>query len=121
LGSYMPKGIDLPQLKIEVDRTAAARLQLTQTDVVRNVIVALMSSAQLAPNFWIDPKSGNPYFIGVQYPEHLVENLYTLENIPLSSTTLRNQERAPLLRDVANVERTQAPVEVYHYKLHAAS
>jgi multidrug efflux pump subunit AcrB len=121
LDTYMPQGIDLPQLKIEVDRTAAARLQLTQTDVVRNVIVALMSSAQLAPNFWMDPKSGNPYFIGVQYPEHLVENLYTLENIPLSSTALRSQERAPLLRDVANVERTQAPVEVYHYKLKPVS
>jgi len=116
LDTYMPQGIDLPQLKIEVDRDAAARLNLTQTDVVRNVIVALMSSAQLAPNFWIDHKSGNPYFIGVQYPEHIVDDLYTLENIPLSSSTLRSQERAPLLRDVASVGRTQAPVEVYRYK-----
>jgi multidrug efflux pump subunit AcrB len=121
LDTYMPQGIDLPQLKIEVDRTAAARLQLTQTDVVRNVIVALMSSAQLAPNFWIDPKTGNPYFIGVQYPEHVVDNLYTLENIPLASAQLRSPDRDPLLRDVARVERTQAPVEVYHYKLDRVS
>jgi len=41
--------MDLPQLAIEVDRTAAARLKLTQTDVIRNVVMALMSSAQLAP------------------------------------------------------------------------
>ena len=52
--------MDLPQLNIEVDRTSAARLKLTQTDVVRNVITALMSSAQLAPNFWIDPDERQP-------------------------------------------------------------
>ena len=30
--TYLPQAIDLPQLKIDVDRTAAARLKLTQTD-----------------------------------------------------------------------------------------
>src|SRR5262249_15323 len=40
--TYQPQAIDLPQLNIEVDRTAAARLKLTQTDVVRNVITSLM-------------------------------------------------------------------------------
>ncbi len=113
--TYLPQAMDLPQLKIEVDRTAAARLKLTQTDVVRNIIAALMSSAQLAPNFWIDPQSGNPYVIGVQYPEHVVENVQTLENIPLSAARLRSQDRVPLVRDVARVVATEAPVEVYRY------
>lgn len=114
--TYRPQGMDLPQLKVDVDREAAARLKLTENDVLRNVIAALMSSAQLAPNFWIDPTSGNPYIIGVQYPENLVENVQTLENIPVTSE--RNpQRRAPLLREVAKIERTQAPVEVYHFSV----
>src|SRR5262249_55431955 len=70
--TYMPQGMELPQYRVEVDRTAAQLLGITETDAVRNVIVTLMSSAQLAPNSWIDPKSGNPYFVGVQYPEHRV-------------------------------------------------
>ncbi len=115
--TYMPQGMDLPQLRIDVDRTAAARLGLTQSDAVRNVIAALMSSAQLAPNFWIDPASGNPYIIGVQYPEHLVESISTLENIPITPERGRMKARVPLLRDVAKIERTQAPVEVYHHDL----
>jgi multidrug efflux pump subunit AcrB len=121
LDTYQPQGLDLPQLKIDVDRTLAARLKLTQTDVVRNVITALMSSAQIAPNFWIDPKNGNPYVIGAQYPEYVVENIQTLENIPLSSEKSRSRDRVPLLRDVATVERIQGPVEVYHYNIEPIS
>ncbi len=113
--TYLPQSMDLSQLRIDVDRTQAARLKLTQTDVIRNVITALMSSAQLAPNFWIDPSSGNPYVIGVQYPEHLVADIQTLENIPLSAARAPGTERVPLLCDVAKVERSQAPVEIYHY------
>jgi multidrug efflux pump subunit AcrB len=119
--TYMPQGMDLPQLRINVDRVAASRLHLTETDATRNVIAALMSSAQLAPNFWIDPISGNPYIIGVQYPEHLIEDMHTLENIPLSPARGSNMKRVPLLRDVARIERTQAPVEVYHYDLDRVS
>lgn len=114
--TYLPQAMDLPQLNVEVDRTAAARLKLTQTDVVRNVITSLMSSAQLAPNFWIDPKSGNPYIIGVQYPEHLVENIQTLENVPITPEKSSSKARAPLLRDVATITRSQGPVEVFHHE-----
>lgn len=113
--TYLPQAMDLPQLNIEVDRTAAARLKLTQTDVVRNVITALMSSAQLAPNFWIDPVYGNPYIIGVQYPEHAVENVQSLETVPLTPEKSPGKMRAALLRDVASISRTQGPVEVYHH------
>jgi multidrug efflux pump subunit AcrB len=119
--TYLPQSMDLPQLNIEVDRTAAARLKLTQTDVVRNVITSLMSSAQLAPNFWIDPATGNPYIIGVQYPEHLVENIQTLENVPLTPEKGTGQKRAPLLREVAAIGRTQGPVEVFHYEAQRVS
>ncbi|MBM4069405.1 MAG: efflux RND transporter permease subunit [Planctomycetes bacterium] len=116
--TYLPQSMDLSQLRIEVDRIQAARLKLSQTDVIRNVITALMSSAQLSPNFWIDPASGNPYIIGVQYAEHLVENIQTLENVPLSATKLGGTDRVPLLRDVAKVVRTQAPVELFHQDVH---
>ena len=141
--TYLPQGMDLPQLKINVDRIKAARPGLTEADVIRNVITALMSSAQIAPNFWIDPKSGNPYVIGVQFREHMVENIQTLEKIPLTATagtlprsradqagngSSRSREEAepkrpPVLRleDVATIERTQGPIEVYHQKVSRVS
>jgi multidrug efflux pump subunit AcrB len=117
--TYLPQALNLPQLRIDVDRTRAALLGFTENDVIRNVITAIMSSAQIAPNFWIDPQSGNPYFIGVQYPEHMVEDIHTLENIPISSErggAASRDSKSPvrLVKDVAHIERTQGPVEVYH-------
>ncbi len=53
--TYRPQAMDLPQLRIEVDRVKAARLQLTQTDAVQNVIAALMSSASSPPTFGSTP------------------------------------------------------------------
>lgn len=121
--TYLPQGMDLPQLHINVDRTRAALLGYSETDVVRNVITALMSSAQIAPNFWIDPMTGNPYFIGVQYPEHEVVDIQTLENIPLSAEQTKMGGRGPvrLLKDVATIERTQGPIEVYHQNANRVS
>jgi multidrug efflux pump subunit AcrB len=125
-----PQGIDLPQLRIVVDRIKAAQPGLTEADVIRNVITALMSSAQLAPNLWIDPKNGNPYIIGVQYPEYAVQGIRTLEEIPITagrigrdaymrsgpgSTRGSQGQRAVRLEDVATIERGMGPVEVYHY------
>ncbi len=124
---YLPQGMDLPQLRINVDRTRAALLGFTETNVIRNVITTLMSSAQIAPNFWIDPQSGNPYLIGVQYPESLIEDIQTLENIPITSERGRRSGSAGtgagarLLKDVAQIERTQGAVEVFHRNVNRVS
>lgn len=120
--TYRPQAIDLPQVKINVDRAKAALVGLTETDVIRNVVMALMSSAQLAPNIWLDPLSGNPYVIGVQYPEHVVRDLRTLEDIPISPERGFGPGRGTgppprTLKDVATLEPTQGPVEVFHCKL----
>ncbi len=123
--TYLPQGMDLPQLRIVVDRSKAALLGLTATDVVRNVITALMSSSQLAPNFWIDPSSGNPYIIGVQYPEYEVIDIRTLEDIPIvsdrSGRVGPSSPKSRTLKDIATIERTQGPVEAFHDRVHRVS
>ena len=60
---------DSPFLMMEVNRQAAAGIGLTARDVVMQVVTAMNSSIALTRNFWIDPKSGNQYFIAVQYPD----------------------------------------------------
>jgi multidrug efflux pump subunit AcrB len=121
--TYMPQGMDLPQFRIDVDRTAAQLLGFTETDAIRNVITTLMSSAQLAPNFWIDPKSGNPYVIGVQYPQYNVRDKHTLESIPIFTDRTRPDGTRIKCRldQVAKIERTQGPSEIYHYDIDRVS
>ncbi len=43
---------------MDVDRTNAALLGLTQQDVATNLLISLSGSQQTAPTFWVDPKTG---------------------------------------------------------------
>ena len=37
----------------------------------------------IAPSYWVDPKTGNDYFLTVQYPENLREESADLAAIPV--------------------------------------
>src|SRR5277367_2961913 len=79
----IPQDIDYPALELDVDREKAGLLGLSQKEIVDNVITALTSNGMIAPNYWIDPKSGNPYMLTVQYPENQIKSLTDLKQIPL--------------------------------------
>ena len=53
-----------------MDRVHAGELGLSQKDVVDNVITALNSNYMIAPNYWVDCKTGNDYYLTVQYFEN---------------------------------------------------
>src|SRR5262252_184279 len=80
---FIPQDIDYPALQLDVDRTRARELGLTQKEVVDNVITALTSNQMIAPSFWIDPKTGNDYMLTVQYPEGQVKTMSDLKSIHL--------------------------------------
>jgi len=115
---FVPQESGYPTLEIKVDRVKAARLGLSQRDVVSNVITALTSNQMIAPSIWIDPKNGNDYFLTVQYPEDAIQSIETLLNIPVrGSKTQDERGDAILLRNVATVERTTSPAEADHYNI----
>ena len=66
----IPQDLDYPGIELNVRREMAARLGLTATDVVDNVVTALTSNGMIAPSYWVDPHSGNNYFLTVQYTNH---------------------------------------------------
>ncbi|MGH7814209.1 MAG: efflux RND transporter permease subunit [Candidatus Binataceae bacterium] len=116
--TFIPERSGEPTLMIHVNRVAAARLGLTQRDVVSNVITALTSNVMIAPSIWIDPKSGNDYFLAVQYPQKEINSFQTLENIPVG--TVRAAYGAPrtlLLRNVATITPERNPAEADHYNI----
>ncbi len=87
---YIPQDLNYPALRLDVDRVHAAELGLTQKDVVDNVITALNSNYMIAPNYWVDRKSGNDYYLTVQYFEKgrpAIHNLTDLGQIPLRGQT----------------------------------
>lgn len=107
--------LDYPEYIIDVDRAKAADLGLTQSDVMKNVVAAFNSSIQFNKrNFWIDPISGNQYFVGVQYPEGDIKSIETLLNIPITSA---DQQKAIPLSNLVRLRRTTVPTEVTHQNI----
>ena len=110
----IPQDIDYPALQLDIDREKASLVGLSQKEVVDNVITALTSNGMIAPNYWIDPKSGNPYMLTVQYPEDAVKTLQDLKQIPVRGA---NSREPTTLDTVVSVKTIPTPTEVDHYQL----
>ncbi|MCI0462924.1 MAG: efflux RND transporter permease subunit [Gemmataceae bacterium] len=105
-----------PQFEIQVDRTRAAYLGVTQRDVAQNILTALGSSVGFAPTVWIDPRTGIDFWMGVQYKTNEAQSLDELHNLPLALKTSSGPVTVPL-SNVATVRRVSIPAEVAHYKI----
>jgi len=102
--------LDYPTMTIKMNRDKAARLGLTPDNVMKNLVSATNSSVGFDPAFWIDKSKGNHYFIGVQYPEEILNNVETILNIPVVI-----RDGVPIrLRSVAEIEFGTGPGSVSH-------
>jgi multidrug efflux pump subunit AcrB len=102
---------DYPQFNVDVDRSKAELLGLTEQAVATNMLVSLSGSFQTAPSFWVDPKSGTQYQVATQTPQFRLQNLNDLGNTPLNGPGGVSQ----ILSSVASIHRSVAPAVVSHY------
>jgi hydrophobic/amphiphilic exporter-1 (mainly G- bacteria), HAE1 family len=111
---YVPQDMDYPALQVNVDRVRASELGLSPKEVISNVITSLTSDVMIAPSYWVDPKSGNNYFVTVQYPENEIKSIDDLKAMPLRAP----ERKAPTyLNEVASITPALTPTEVDHYQL----
>jgi len=111
---------DYPAFDVKVDRVKAARLGLTQKDVISDVITALNSNLYIAPSIWIDRQNNDDYFLTVQYKQSDTgfPALGTLLNIPVHSyADETGHAQSLLLRDVAAITPQYHPSEADHYNI----
>lgn len=106
--------VDSPELRLEVDRTKASQLGLTQRDVANNVITALSSSAMTGPSYWLNPKNGVNYLVAVQAPQSTIGSIPSLMDLPVAT----GAGKAPqLLGNLATVSRSSNVAAVSHYNV----
>lgn len=109
---HLHQVVDAPALKIDVDRVRAAQFGLTQQDVANNMFVSLASSAQVQPNFWLDPRMGMTYMVAVQTPQTSIQTMQDIENTPVPTRTVDGGVQ--LLSNVAQVKRERTVVNATH-------
>ena len=129
---------DYPALQINVDRTRAEQLGLTEKQIADNLLVSLSGSGQTAPNFWLNPENGVSYLISVQTPQYKINDVPDILHTPiaLSAPGLPNPKagnggyqtplagltgtdipQPQLLSNLATIQHAAVPIVVSHYNV----
>ena len=130
--------IDYPSLLVNVDRTRAQQLGLTEKQIADNLLVSLSGSGQTAPNFWLNPDNGVSYLISVQTPQYKVDTVPDILHTPIAITagsvlalttgtagyqapetglTGVDIPQAQLLSNLASIQHISAPIVASHYNV----
>jgi multidrug efflux pump subunit AcrB len=130
--------IDYPSLLVNIDRTRAQELGLTEKQIADNLLVSLSGSGQTAPNFWLNPDNGVSYLISVQTPQYKVDAVPDILHTPIAITagslmaptagstgyqipetglTGTDIPQPQLLSNLASIQHVSAPTVVSHYNV----
>ncbi|MEP6883798.1 MAG: efflux RND transporter permease subunit [Gammaproteobacteria bacterium] len=101
-----------PELRVNVDRTRASEVGLTERDVANSLLVSLSGSQQTAPSFWVNPRNHVSYPLVAQVPQYRVDSLSALENIPVTGS---GTHEAQILGGLATITRGDGESVVSHY------
>jgi len=112
---HIHQDFDYPQINVDVDRSNAAQLGLTQKDVATNLLISLSGSFSSAPAFWLDPKTGAQYSVTTQTPQYRMESLQDLQNTPITGTDPKADKQ--VLSNIATFRRSMTAAVVNHYNI----
>ena len=78
--------VDYPEIRVNVDRTKAGMVGLTQKDVTNGMLVSLSGSGQVSPTQWLDYTNGVSYSVAVQTPQYRIDSLAALMRTPIAAS-----------------------------------
>jgi CzcA family heavy metal efflux pump len=103
-----------PTFNIDVDRTRAQYVGLTERDVTNSLVVNLAGSSQVAPTYYLNPENGVSYSIVMQTPQFAIDSLSKLETLPISAA---GSASAPILGGIADIKRSTSSAVVSQYDI----
>jgi multidrug efflux pump subunit AcrB len=119
--------LDYPTLRVDVDRSKALQLGVTEGAIASSVLTSLSSSFLTTPSFWLDPRNNVNYTVAVQTPFKNVDSIQALERTPLHASvaatygvtpavaTAGGGSHSQLLANVASVRQDVQPAVINHY------
>ena len=113
--SRIQQPFDLPNMTINVDRTRASAIGLTQQNVAQSVLISLSGSFQTSPNFYLDPHNGVSYNIATQSPQYGLDTMAALRSLPVTgsaSTQLASGSAAGLTTSATTAPGVPRTVQV---------
>ncbi|WP_243050197.1 efflux RND transporter permease subunit [Dyella sp. RRB7] len=103
-----------PQLDVQVNRTRADELGVTERDVTNSMVASLAGSSQVAPAFWLNPKNGVSYPIVAATPQYKMDSMADLASLPV---TPAGNGASQILGGLATFTRVPSAAVVTHYNI----
>jgi CzcA family heavy metal efflux pump len=103
----------VPSFTINVDRTRADELGITEQDATNSVVAVLSGTSQVQPTYWLNPRNGVSYAIVAQTPQYKMTSLSDLENLQVTGANGATQ----LLGGIATIDRGVEANVVSHYNI----
>jgi multidrug efflux pump subunit AcrB len=103
-----------PQINVDVNRTLAQEVGLTQRDVANSLLVTLSGSGQVKPNFWLNTQNGVSYPIVAQMPQYRVDSVSDLANVPVTSAETSSPQ---YLGGLARITQGPSAGVISHYNV----
>ena len=114
--AHVHQRLDGPGLNLQMDRSRLQQYGLTAANVGQNVLIALSSSSQVSPAFWLSPQNGVVYNVAVQTPQYDVDSLDSLMNLPVNGGAAGNGQ-SQLLGNLVDPRPARTPADVSHYNI----
>jgi multidrug efflux pump subunit AcrB len=111
---HIQQVVSYPTFFVDVDRTKADQIGLTERDVATDLLISLSGSFQTAPNYWLNPVNGVNYSIAVQTPQYKIDSLDALKQSPISAGKLPQPQ---LLENLAPIHRSDTAAVISHYNI----
>jgi multidrug efflux pump subunit AcrB len=107
------QSLNAPGFNVDVDRTRAQYVGLTERDVNNSMVVNLAGSSQVAPTYFLNPDNGVNYAIVMQTPQYQIDSLNALKNLPITAPGAPPQTLGAL----ADVNRVSRAAVVSQYNI----
>ena len=111
---HIHQQVSYPTIQVNVDRTKARQIGLTQQDVAQSTMISLSGTSQASPNQWLNPVNGVNYQVIVQTPNYRIDSVQALGRTPITSAAGNVSQ---LLGNLATFRRDQSPIVIDHYNI----
>ena len=131
---HVHQEVGYPEVWIDVDRSKAGQLGMTQRDVANSLLISLSGSGDVAPTQWLNFSNGVSYMIAVQTPQYRIDNLDALNRTPIAAPASNDNYlisppsaldgaaygkpgSVQLLQNLATFRRGSSAADVSHYNV----
>ncbi len=103
-----------PAFNVDVDRSRAQFVGVTERDVTNSMVVNLAGSSQVAPTFYLNPDNGVSYSVVMQTPQYQIDSLNKLQTLPINAA---GASTLPILGGIADISRSAVNAVVTQYDI----